>query len=208
MTIIGSKTKAHQDVKKRLEDLSWFELLNVKCDSRANHLIQHEDRHAISFPIYLSSPCLSSRLNNLLLNTKEIMLVTMSMSRARAHVSEKLRNSAALDIVDWTSRGKAVPMVIPLFKAWLSKSFTNFAATSHRMKQKSLWNTSQCRCCATTTEVDTFHILHYSNELLKEERHKIFEMLFNNVARYEVPDELKELMYQVLTGDPDYVHPD
>ena len=164
----------------------------MTCDSREMHLIQHEDRQAILLPFEISSSHLSSRLNNLVLNTKESMLVTMSISRVSSYVSEKLRKSAAQDIVDWTSRGKAVAMLTPLFKVWLSKSFTNFAATSHRMKKKSLWSTDQYRCCATTTEVDAFHIFYCSNETLEEERHKIFEILFNHVARWEVSDELKE----------------
>ena len=114
----------------------------MKCDSRAKHLIQHEDRQAIPFTFELSSPCSSSRLNNLFLNTKASMLVTMSTLRESAHVSEKLWNSTALDIIDWTSRGKVVAMINPLFKVWLRKSLTKLAATSHRMKQQSLWNTN------------------------------------------------------------------
>ena len=55
--------------------------------------------------------------------------------RVKEYVSEKLWNPAALDMVDWISRGKEVVVLTPLFKVWLSKSFTNFSTTSYKMKQ-------------------------------------------------------------------------
>ena len=80
MTIIGSKIKAHQDNRMRLEDLSWFELLNIKCNSRAKCLIQQEERETVPFPFELSSLYLLSRSSNLVLNTKESTLVSISLS--------------------------------------------------------------------------------------------------------------------------------
>ena len=72
------------------------------------------------------------------------------------------------------------------------------------MKKQSLWTTDQFRYCTTTSEIDTFHISYCSNELLEEEKYKIFEMLFNHIAIWEVLDELKEIRYQVLTSDPEH----
>ena len=135
MKIIERKIRAHQDNRIRMEDLSWFKLLNIKCNSRAKSLIQQEEREIVPFSFELSSSYLSSKSSNLVLNTKESMLISMLVSRTSKYVSEKLWNSSAFYLVDWVSRGRGVAMLTPMFKVWLSKSFTNFAATSHRMKQ-------------------------------------------------------------------------
>ena len=74
-------------------------------------------------------------------------------------------------------------MLIPMFKVQLSKSFTNFAATSHRMKQQSLQTTDQYRYCAVNPEADTFHIFHCRNKILVEEKTQIFDKIFFHIAR-------------------------
>ena len=135
MKIIESKIRAHQDNRMRMEDLSWFELLNVKCDSRVKSLIQQEEREIVPFPFELSFLYLSSKSSNLVLNTKESMLVSILVSRTREYISGKLQNSSAFYLVNQVSRGRGVVILTPMFKVWLSKSFTNFTAISHRMKQ-------------------------------------------------------------------------
>ena len=99
-------------------------------------------------------------------------------------------------------------MLTPMFKVQLSKSFTNFTTMSHRMKQQSLWTTDQCRCCIVNPEADTFHIFHYRNKILAEEKTQIFNKLFFYIARWETDEKVKELVFQVLTGNEDYVPPE
>ena len=96
-------------------------------------------------------------------------------------------------------------MLTPMFKVWLSKSFTNFAAIGHRMKQQSLQTTDQCRCCAVNPEADTFHIFHCRNKILVEEKTQIFNKLFFYIARWETDKKVNELVFQALTGNEDYV---
>ena len=88
--IIRSKIWAYQDDRMRLEDLSQFKLLNVKCDSRAKFLIQQEERETVPFSFELSSPYLSYKSSILVLNTKESMLVSMSVLRTSEYISRKL----------------------------------------------------------------------------------------------------------------------
>jgi len=39
-----TKIIAHQDDRKAISELTWYELLNVKCNMRAKSLIQFEER--------------------------------------------------------------------------------------------------------------------------------------------------------------------
>ena len=96
-------------------------------------------------------------------------------------------------------------MLALIFKVQLSKSFTNFATTSHRMKQQSLWTTDQYRYYAVNLEADTFHIFHCRNKILVEEKTQIFDKLFFYIARWKTDEKVKKLVFQALTGNEDYV---
>jgi len=90
-----------------------------------------------------------------------------------------------------------------LMKIWVSKSFTNFAGISLRLYQNRKLATDQYRCCREP-EQETFHIFEYSNRILCNKRKDIIDKLFNSILNWEVEDEVKELIYQILAGNEEY----
>jgi len=94
---------------------------------------------------------------------KDSILVTILLSQAKEYLQKKLRNELAFDLVDWQSRAQVMKILSSLIKVWLSKSFTNFAGTSHRLYQQGRWSTPKCHCCGIYVECDTFHIFECSN---------------------------------------------
>ena len=93
-------------------------------------------------------------------------------------------------------------------KVWQSKSFTNFVGMGSRMKQQQLWFSEQCRYYGAIDEVDTFYLFWCPNEVLSLEQSQIFEQLFILLQKWEVTDKVKELLFQTLTEEKDYLSPE
>jgi len=76
------------------------------------------------------------------------------------------------------------------------------------MNQQKLWSTEQCRCCGVLKETDAFHLFEHASKVLTLERLLIFEKLFVLIQRWEVEDEIKELLYQTLISNQNYSPPE
>jgi len=72
-----NKIIAHQDNRKAISELTWYKLLNVKCNMIAKRLIQFEERQCVPFPFKLASPYLISRESKLVLNSKESLYLAI-----------------------------------------------------------------------------------------------------------------------------------
>ena len=68
-------------------------------------------------------------------------------------------------------------------KVWLSKSFTNFAGTSHWLHQQGKWKSREYRYYEISEEINIFHMFTYQNQLLDLEWQVIFKALFNFLAK-------------------------
>ena len=81
---------AHQDDLKSLDELSFFEQLNVKCDDRAKALTLNvsEDK-IIPFPLELSSPYAMIATNRLILNYPKDISIRTHLLKCENHL-EKL----------------------------------------------------------------------------------------------------------------------
>ena len=94
------KIQAHEDEKKALSELTWFEYLNVKCDERAKYLIQSEERDFVPFPFDLSSPYLTLKESKLVLNSKDSLYLTILNAATKSFVSSKLWNPEIYPHID------------------------------------------------------------------------------------------------------------
>ena len=73
------KIKARQDEVMSTNKLTLFDRFNVKCDDRAKKLIKEETREVTSFPFFISSPYVASKLSPTELNFKKDLMIFMSL---------------------------------------------------------------------------------------------------------------------------------
>ena len=80
------KIKAHQDQTKSIDQLMWLEFLNTKCDQHKKELIRKKTRDIVPFLFELQSPYVTSIFNHLTLNTKDSILVAISLTQAKEYL--------------------------------------------------------------------------------------------------------------------------
>ena len=88
----------------------------IKCDGRTKKLIRKETRDIVPFPFKLQSSYVTSIFNHLTLNTKDSILVAISLAQAKEYLQKKLQNESAFDLVDWQSRAQVMKILSPLIK--------------------------------------------------------------------------------------------
>ena len=78
----------------------WLEYLNTKCDKRAKKLICNKHREVVPFPFSLQSSYATSSISNLTLNTKDNILISISLIVAKPYLQKKLQSKSAFKLID------------------------------------------------------------------------------------------------------------
>ena len=89
--------RAYQDEVKSRNDLSLLEDLNVQCDEKAKSLIINEINKIVPFSFSLSSPFITSVFTQQILNTKDDVLLYISLAQSKEYLQKKLRTSLKLN---------------------------------------------------------------------------------------------------------------
>ena len=66
---------------------------------------------------------------------------------------------------------------------WLSKSFTNFAGTAHQLYRQNIVSSLVCRICNIKNEIDIWHVLFYTHQLLNQYRSEVISKLQLKILR-------------------------
>ena len=83
---MGIKIAAHQDRLKSRDQLIWLEYLNTKYNKRAKELIYNKCREVVLFLFSLQLSYATSSINNFTLNTKDNILISISLIAAKPYL--------------------------------------------------------------------------------------------------------------------------
>ena len=177
------KIAGHQDGVKRLNALSFLECLNIKCDLEAKYLIREQinsDGNQ-SFPFQFNSSIVLDRFNNTLVST-EMIKDDIYIQLAAPYLTKKL-SIISIDEIDWSFRKYVIQLLPDSMYIWLSKSFTNFTATAHQLYRQNIIFSPVYRMCNVKNEIDIWHVLFCTHQLLNQYRSEVISKLQLKILR-------------------------